>query len=135
MENTPMRFHSHCAPSPRCPKRTHDCVSSNDCPVGSSCLFVALIEAALWCLPVKFVEPRRLIACAQMARALRTNTRGTQAYHRLRLELAAPLLLIFLLGNAAYQTIDQTLTPVTQTCQRYDAKLGIDGHCGRRRRA
>ncbi len=91
-------------------------------------LFVALIEAALWCLP-------REVRRASQANCLRPNgTRSTgrtrverQAYHRLRLELAAPLLLIFLLGNAAYQTIDQTLTPVTQLVSGMTQSLGLMG--------
>lgn len=89
-------------------------------------LFVALIEVALWCVP-------REVRRASQANCLRPNgTRSPtrtrlerQAYHRLRFELVAPLFLIFLMGNALFQTIDKTLAPVPSLLSSLAQPIGL----------
>lgn len=89
-------------------------------------LFVALIEVALWCVP-------REVRRASQANCLRPNgTRSPtrtrlerQAYHRLRLELVAPLFLIFLMGNALFQTIDKTLAPIPSLLSTLAQPIGL----------
>lgn len=89
-------------------------------------LFILVIEAALWCLP-------RAWRRASQTNCLRPNgsrspnrTRLERAaYHRLRLELAAPLLLIFLSGNALYQTVDKSLVPMSKVASNLSESVGF----------
>ena len=91
-------------------------------------LFILLIEGTLLCLP-------RAWRRASQGNCLRPNgTRSPnrtrlerQAYLRLRLELAAPLLLVFLTGNALYQTVDNSLGSVPKLFSTLNTRAGLTG--------
>lgn len=89
-------------------------------------LFIALIEVAIWSLP-------REVRRASQVNCLRPNgTRSVtrsrlerRAYRYLRFELIAPLFLIFLLGNACYQSIDKTIVPIATLGSNLSQRIGL----------